>query len=178
MSLPLRSSALLLLFAGVAACGGSDESEPLPMPPGDVPHTDATRTDTPAALLPLPPESVAVRPAALVDTIDIEGTAEPMPVTLVRTPAGFRLPFSTYVPNDMRVRMQQAGAASGVRIAAAFSGAEQPRAYMYVHMYEPGVSREMVRQEVGGILRTLFPQDDPADAGRLDETWTRTQAPP
>lgn len=96
------------------------------------------------------------RPATLIDSISIEGSKEPMTLTLVEPPAGFPMTFSTYMPPDMRAEFDADSAA--VKFIAAFGGTVQPKAYVQVQRVgEGGVANVRADSLVGRMLagRTL-----------------------
>lgn len=62
------------------------------------------------------PSRPADRPATITDTLRIEGMAEPVRLSLVRSPASFPLPFSTYVPADLRGEFASSGEGDAYRI--------------------------------------------------------------
>ncbi|HEX6693338.1 MAG TPA: hypothetical protein VF035_01420 [Longimicrobiales bacterium] len=98
----------------------------------------------------------ASRPATLVDSISIEGSKEPMTLTLVESPAGFPMTFSTYMPPDMQVEFDADSAA--VKFIAAFGGTVQPKAFVQVQRVgEGGVENVRADSVVGRMLagRTL-----------------------
>ena len=84
-----------------------------------------------------PPDAPAAeeRPEERVDTLMLEGMAEPMRVRLFETPAGFPLRFSTYVPEDMRPEVLEADSGASVRFTTAFGGTPNPNAYLNIHVY-------------------------------------------
>ena len=82
--------------------------------------------------------AAAGRPATLADTIRIEGTPEPMTLTLVSSPAGFPMAFSTYMPPDMQVEFLPDSAA--VKFTAAFGGTVQPAAYVHVQQLQGAIA--------------------------------------
>ncbi|MGH7463844.1 MAG: hypothetical protein ACREK1_01635, partial [Longimicrobiales bacterium] len=85
-----------------------------------------------------PPEAPAPRPETRLDTVMVEGTAEVEESRLVTAPAGFAVPFSTYVPVGLQSDIQ---APSTVRFTAAFAGNVNRNAYMEVFVYPDGAAR-------------------------------------
>lgn len=77
------------------------------------------------------------RPATRTDTIFLEGMAEPMEFQLFRTPDGFPLHFSAYVPEDMEADVLEDDAAA-VRFMAAFGGQRNPEAFLHVYVHPTG----------------------------------------
>src|SRR5690606_4159180 len=68
--------------------------------------------------------ATAARPQTRVDTLYLEGMPEPVELTLVRSPAGFPLPFSTYATDDFIVEPAGSDVQGdpAVRFIAAFGG--------------------------------------------------------
>lgn len=143
MALLLAASALPL-----AACG--------PEPDREVAETDPEDTlpAPPFSLETLPPDSLAPivrrdslppRAEVLTDSIRIEGMAQPERLTLVRSPAGFAPPFSTYLPSQLKVEFATNDTAPAVRFVAAFAGQVNAEAFLQVRFYPPG-SAELVAQ--------------------------------
>src|SRR5690606_24836892 len=108
-----------------AACGAREDNG---VPPRD--EGDPAPPETPA---PAPPADTAQqpdlgdRPETREDTVMIEGMPELETSTLVRAPAGFNAPFSTYVPEGLNASFN---APSTARFTAAFGGTVNENAYM------------------------------------------------
>lgn len=107
-----------LLIALLAACGQAD-----------APGTKGNGAP--------PGPAVAERPATRTDTIYLEGMAEPMSLELFRTPDGFPLQFSAYVPEDMEVELLRDEEAA-VQFVAAFGGQRNPEAFVHVFVHPAG----------------------------------------
>lgn len=75
------------------------------------------------------------RAAMRQDTVIIEGMPELETSKLVNSPAGFALPFSTYVPEGLRTQFASPSAA---RFIAAFAGQVNSDAFMAVHVQDAG----------------------------------------
>lgn len=71
------------------------------------------------------------------DTVIIEGMPELESSQLVNAPAGFALPFSTYVPEGLQT---QFAPPSEVRFIAAFAGQVNSTAFMAVHIQDAGAA--------------------------------------
>lgn len=135
-ALPARAVFAALL----AACAprGEQEADDPPVPAAD------TAREVPAEAA-----GPTSRPELRHDTIAVEGMPEPVTLRLYRTPPGFPLPFSTYVPEDM-VAESAESAASGqgeaVRFVAAFGGRRTDSAYVLVRVHPEGVTEQAARQ--------------------------------
>jgi hypothetical protein len=146
------TAALLLLFAACAA-PDADDADPGPAHP-----------------------ALPERPGTVQDTLLIEGMPEPTTARLVRSPAGFGAPFTTYVPEGVDVDFEEGGDSAGVRFSAAFTGAADPNAYMHVRLYAPGATA--AAQEVAAsFLRSRLPQDHPVN-GSLEAEQPYAQVEP
>lgn len=101
---------LLLPALLCTGCGPRAEQQPEDAPAGP-PLTEETLPETaPGSGVPAAPSgSLAPRPGRLEDTLLIEGMPEPRTMLLTTSPARSILPFSTYVPGDMRVQFDGAG---------------------------------------------------------------------
>ena len=126
---------------GDAVAGG-----PTPAPPG---------VEQPAL-----PGPAADRPPFRRDTIQIEGTPTPVELRLVRSPADFSTPFTTYAPTDFIIEVAGQGENRAVRFIAAFGGRRNDRAFMDVVMYPPGLSEA---DALARAQRTGFEASDGAD---------------
>lgn len=108
------------LLLAVTACGDT----------ADTPRAGEAAAAAPpgGAVASSQPDS-AGRPRMRTDTILIEGTPELVRLGLFRTPAGFPMPFSTYVPADMVAQWRGQGE-DGVRFVANFGGVSNREAYV------------------------------------------------
>lgn len=86
-------------------------------------------TPTPGGAVPSSHPDTAGRPRLRTDTILIEGSPETVSLGLFRTPAGFPMPFNTYVPADMVAQWSGQGE-QGVRFMANFGGVANRQAYV------------------------------------------------
>jgi hypothetical protein len=156
-----------LVLAMCTACGhgnnGNADTDPGDAPTA-IPWTDETvpaqAIDT---LPPLPAESIAVRPAAIRDTLLIEGTPEATTATLVDAPSDFALPFSTYVPDGISTEFGADGDVDAVRFTAAFSGRPDPNAYMHVFVYPAGTTGIQARTSAFAFMRSRMLVGDAAN---------------
>lgn len=90
------------------------------------------------------------RPAAMTDTLMIEGMPEPIVLRLFRTDADFPLPFSAYVPEDMSPEAgEDADDGSSVRFVAGFGGARNDRAFVHLFVHPNGTDP----QQALGVVR-------------------------
>ena len=117
--MPIRSTLTLLLLLGLGCAGGE------------------TDDDAGTAAASDPPEP---RPAAMTDTLMIEGMAEPVDLRLFRTDRDFPLPFSAYAPADMVPERHDEGddGSSSVRFVAEFGGVRNDRAFVHLFVHPEG----------------------------------------
>jgi hypothetical protein len=173
----LRPAGLLcLLLLAVAGCdpAGGDRAAGRQPPP-------APGTPAPAGVPAPPPD----RPEEVRGTIVLEGMEEPMVYRLYRTPAGFPLPFSTYLPQDMEADAVSPGEGEGVRIVPRFGGARDESAYLALLVLPERVDGEaagrLVRDVAGrhgrvervgdpapGVLEAYRFQGTDGRAGRIE----------
>jgi hypothetical protein len=157
-----RQLTIVLLLGVVAACSG--EPEPAPAD-GLAPVTDtavAIDAEPLPAPVPAPP-----RPAERTDTVMVEGSPQVERLRLERSPDGFAVPFSTYVPEGLDVEFGAAAGIDRVRFAAAFTGTVDERAFMMVRVYPPGTTRLEVEDAVRELVASRAPGMDetsPMDA--------------
>jgi hypothetical protein len=158
-----RAAWLLLVL--LVACGGDDAAQAPEPAPGAPPFTDATLPEQPPGS-PAAAGALPARPEQVTDTIRVEGMPEALRLVLLRSPDGFRPPFSTYVPADMRATVESTGDSAAVRVAAQFGGIAEPNAYIHIRSYPPGQTLTQVQQNVRGFLRSREPWGD--EAGPTD----------
>jgi hypothetical protein len=72
-----------------------------------------------------------------LDTLSIEGLAEPIALRLYRAPDGFPLRFAAYVPGDLEAREEE----SAIRFTAHLGGRTEPDAFLHVFVFPPGTDR-------------------------------------
>ncbi|HSJ14171.1 MAG TPA: hypothetical protein VK939_07140 [Longimicrobiales bacterium] len=157
-----RALPLLLLFLLAACAPDAPDEQALDEPEDTLPAP-------PFNLETLPPDSLSTdggtdspppRPEVRVDTIHIEGTAQPERVALVRSPPAFRPPFSTYVPAGLRTEFMAGDSTPSVRFLAEFGGQLNPEAYLQVRIYPPGAAELVARNAVDAYLRGREPRQD------------------
>ncbi|HEY8468403.1 MAG TPA: hypothetical protein VIL18_02115 [Longimicrobiales bacterium] len=74
-----------------------------------------------------------------MDTLLLEGMAEPVELPLVPAPDGFPLPFSTYATGDFIVEAAESGDGdAAVRFIAAFGGVRNADAFLEIAAYPAG----------------------------------------
>lgn len=122
-----------------------------------------------------PPAEVGLpeRPAAMVDTLRVEGMPEPVTLRLFawEDPAG--LPVSFYLPEGMVPERFDAGEGAALRVAANFTGVPDTAAFLHVYAYPPGTVEEAARQYVEGIITGLqVPGSRGFEQDRVEETGT------
>jgi hypothetical protein len=148
---------LLLLLPAVPSCRTGDDGADRGTPDTAIPITD--ETVPPQAMdaePPLPPGAVPQRPEAVRDTILLEGMPEPVTARLFRSPDGYGLPFTTYVPEGIEVSLETDADSGGIRFAAAFTGRRDPNAYMHVFAQPRGTTGVVARQTALEFLRSRF----------------------
>lgn len=119
-------AALTGLTGLATACADSDRRPVEDADDGSSAPVDGARADS----------QTADRPGTRTDTIRIEGMAEPMELRLFRTPDGFPLPFSAYVPADMAASADpEEGTA---HFTAEFGGMRNEDAFIHVFVFPPG----------------------------------------
>ena len=162
----LIAAALLLLGAGCrqdSGAGNARAADTVPSPPYSV------ETLPPDSVLPPAPQrELPARPRALADSVLVEGMWQPEQLTLVRAPAGFEPPFTTYLPSGLEVSFNVNDSTPSVRFVAAFAGRVNPAAYLQVRLYPPGSAELVVRSAVDTYLRGLNPREDRVHP---TETW-------
>lgn len=119
--------------------------------------------DRPAPDAPPPPPEAAVaeRPATIARPIAIEGMQDTLQFRLVRSPDGFPLPFSTYVPDDMDAEFDAIETGHIANFPARFGGVRNDRARMTFHVYPAGTPPERARTDLAAYLSGLYPDDTP-----------------
>jgi hypothetical protein len=127
----VAAAALLAL----AACGGGEMASERPeaLPVGSA--TDVS-----------PPPAAPSRPEVREGTITLAGMTEPMTYRLYRSPAGFALPFSTYLPADMQAEGASRGEDEAVRFVTAFGGARNERAFVQLTVHPAGTTLAEARE--------------------------------
>lgn len=160
----LRQLLLLTLLAGgcfpeeeaaVDSSAPEELEDTIPAPPYSL------ETLPPDSLVPVQRrDSLPQRPAVLLDSIRVEGASQSDRLTLVRSPAGFSPPFTTYLPSQMKVDFMASDTAPSVRFVAAFGGRTNPEAYLQVRVYRPGVAELVPRNEIEVYLRGRDPRQD------------------
>jgi hypothetical protein len=126
----LARAAVLAVTLGLPACARN----------GDGAAADAPAPAPPVVERPPLPQAPADRPPSRRDTIQIEGNPEPVELRLVRSPADFPMPFTTYATSDFVVEPARRGDDPAVRFIAAFGGRRNDRAFVEVLAYPAGLS--------------------------------------
>lgn len=129
-----------------AACGTTENGAAPPAP-------DVTPPGDDRAPAPAPPADARppARSATRQDTVMVEGMPVIETLQLVTAPAGFAVPFSTYVPPGMRSEFDEAGS---VRFVAAFGGTVNPHAYMLVHVHPSAADRPAAADILDELMRS------------------------
>ncbi|HSJ24492.1 MAG TPA: hypothetical protein VK929_07495 [Longimicrobiales bacterium] len=126
-----------------------------------------------------PPAPMAPpRAQTLADTLMVEGMPQPTTATLLSTPPGTPMPFSTYVPEGIATDFEGAADTVAVRFAAAFSPESDPNAYMHVRFYVPGTTVADARETLNAFLVGRQPDDDPVGDQPRDQPYEVMDTPP
>lgn len=127
------------LFAALAsACGPDRPRREAPPPPADTAPEIPEQSTGPTS-----------RPDTLRDTLTVEGTAQPVVLRQYRTPPGFPLPFSTYVPADLVPEAASSAEGGTVRFVASLGGRRTDSAYVAVRVHPVDVNEEAARRALG-----------------------------
>jgi hypothetical protein len=124
-----------LAASAPGACTGDGDRQAPPAPPADT-----------ASEIPAQATGPTSRPDTLQDTLTLEGNPQPATLRLYRTPPGFPLPFSTYVPADLVPEPVPTAAGGSVRFVANFGGRRTDSAYVAVVVHADGVDEEAARR--------------------------------
>lgn len=89
---------------------------------------------------------------------------------LVRSPAAFPAPFSTYVPDDMLAEFAAADSGYSVRFIANFAAQRNDTAYALFYFYPPATTLPVARDYLEGFLDGLVPGETPATP-ELPPAW-------
>lgn len=130
-----------------------------------------TETEAPAPTAP-------PRAQTMTDTLMVEGMPEPSTATLLTTPPGTPMPFSTYVPQGIDASFEGEADTVAVRFAAAFTPESDPNAYMHVRFYVPGTSVADARETLNAFLVGRQPDDDPIGDQPRNQPYEVMAAPP
>lgn len=103
---------------------------------------EASGLDTVPKALPVPGEG---RAEVVEGVLNLEGSREPMTYRLFRSPEGFPLPFSTYVPADMRAEATDPDEGDAVRFVAAFGGVRNQAMYLSARVLPEGLATAQAR---------------------------------
>jgi hypothetical protein len=133
----------VLVLVVLAACEspGEDRGEPGPR---DAPAAGPERPGT-------PPPRPADRPAERMIPVELEGFEEEVRFVLYRSPAGYPLPFSTYIPSDMVAEEVASGEGLAIRMVAAFGGLRNEGAAVHMIVHREGATEA----EAVGVLREI-----------------------
>lgn len=140
---------LHIMMLGVAplfaACsGGSDQ-------PGS---GQAMRVDADTAAAAAEPGDTlpaSGRPSNRRVNLRVAGMEQPMVLRLYRSPPGFPVPFSTYIPQDVRVQTMSSGEGDGFRFVADYGPGQTDSAAVYVFFYPERTTDDAARE----ITRTV-----------------------
>src|SRR5690606_20230313 len=119
-------------------------------------------TDTAPA--PTPALPGAGRPEVVEGVITLEGMREPMTYRLYRSPPGFPLPFSTYLPADMEADEVGSGDGDAVRFVAVLGGGRIEEMCVSVYVPPAPLTTEEARARARGIAASRG-RVEPGEAG-------------
>lgn len=115
------------------------------------------------------PEEPAERPDEREDTVAVEGMPEAVRLVLYRSPEGYPLPFTTYVPSTMEVTRDATGEADEVLFVASFGGVRNEAAALRVMVHRAGASEwevvEVLRQLARDLGTELVELPEPQEFG-------------
>ena len=131
---------LLAMSWGCADPGGGASPEEAPSLPADTT---------------MPPIPGANRPDSVQGVLNLEGSREPMTYRIFRSPEGYPLAFSTYVPADMEVEEAGSGREAEVRFLAAFGGVRNAEMLVSARFPRESLSTEQARARVREIADSL-----------------------
>ena len=138
---------VLTLALLCSACGAREDGTA----DDEMPEANGTAPDAqPAPVAPAGPD-LPPRAPARADTVMIEGMPEVSEHSLVSSPAGFAVPFSTYVPEGLEAEFAMPGTA---RFVAAFGGTRNEKAYMEVRAEAEGSA------QAADVVRGLMAEHD------------------
>lgn len=89
------------------------------------------------------------RPDTIHSTITLEGMDEPMTYWLYRSPPGFPLPFTTYVPTDMTAAPVAADEVDAIRFVAQFGGVRNEQVFLAIAVLPEGVDQDAAQDLAG-----------------------------
>lgn len=101
------------------------------------------------------PERPSARPQTKAVTVQIEGMAETLTVSLLEPPDPFPLDFSTYVPEDFQVETVSSGEGDALRITAAFGGQPNEQALFTIFAFPERVDVEAAQQVAEQTAQTM-----------------------
>lgn len=94
----------------------------------------------------VPPPPAPDRPETKQVELDVEGMGEAMTLRLYRSPSGFALPFSTYVPADVQPEAARSEDGDAMRFVSAFGGTRDERAQLRLVVLPAGSDGERAWQ--------------------------------
>jgi hypothetical protein len=140
--------ALVVAMTGCGPAGDDPRGEAGAEPPASV-ERESPRSPG------YPDQLPADRPAERRITVEIEGFEEELRFVLYRAPAGFPLPFSTYIPTDMVAEAVSGGEGATIRFIAAFGGQRNEGAAVRMMAHRAGATEaeaiELLRELAAGL---------------------------
>lgn len=155
----MRSSTLATILTVLLPACGTDREGVEGRDPGLAPRTDAT-LDVDSQRLPARDETLPERPGARQDTLVVAGSAEVMDFALVRSPSGFLVPFSTYVPASMTVEMDTVGPTDMATFTSGEAREMRDEAFMVVGVYPAGTTLLQVQDSIRQFVVSRSPGID------------------
>ena len=88
------------------------------------------------------------RPERVRATLPVDGEPRTVTLRLYRSPPGFALPFSTYLPEDVRAGAPWTGTGDAVRFVRHSGTARDDSAFVYLFVHPPGTREDAAREVV------------------------------
>lgn len=136
---------LVILSCALAACNGKDEQNAEhQISPADTPTVqNSPHTGTPSVSVPddTSARTLTTLPQEKRDSIRLEGMMEPITLKLVHM-TDADPPFTTYMPKDFVFERKSDGAGSDYHFYTAFGGKRNNDAYLLMHVFPAGTTRE------------------------------------
>lgn len=99
----------------------------------------------------------AERPAEQQATLTIEGRPEPVQLRRWETPAGFAVPFSTYVPAELTPDLIGSGEGDGVRFSMGPVSTPEQAAYVHVFFHPVATTEDQAAEIVRAVAEEHGP---------------------
>lgn len=115
----------------------------------------------------------AERPPEARRMVEIEGMAEELRVVLYESPAGFPLPFSTYVPDALLPEAVGDWPGEGVAFVAHFGGHRNEAAAVRILVAPEGMSEDEMMERLHELVRAMRADLAPAPEPLFE--WSRQE---